>query len=129
MTYKAAVAGLPLGEGKAVILADENVKDPTIRAARFQAFGRFVESLRGRYFTTEDVGTSPKDIAQVKLMTSCAVGTPIEEGESGDPSPMTAFGVMERIKALAEEVLRSKSLVGIRVAIQGLGKVGMSLVE
>jgi hypothetical protein len=54
---------------------------------------------------------------------------PIEEGGSGDPSPMTAFGVMERIKALAEEVLGSKSLVGIRVAIQGLGKVGMSLVE
>ncbi len=74
------------------------------------------------------VGTNPKDIAQVKLMTSCAVGTPIEEGGSGDPSPMTAFGVMERIKALTEEVLGSKSLVGIRVAIQGLGKVGMSLV-
>jgi len=78
---------------------------------------------------TKDVGTNPKDIAQVKLMTSCAVGTPIEEGGSGDPSPMTAFGVMERIKALTEEVLGSKSLVGIRVAIQGLGKVGMSLVE
>ncbi len=78
---------------------------------------------------TEDVGTNPKDIAQVKLMTSCAVGAPIEEGGSGDPSPMTAFGVMERIKALTEEVLGSKSLVGIRVAIQGLGKVGMNLVE
>jgi leucine dehydrogenase len=54
MIYKAAVAGLPLGEGKAVILTDEKEKDPTIRAARFHAFGRFVESLRGRYFTKEE---------------------------------------------------------------------------
>ncbi len=129
MTYKAAVAGLPLGGGKAVILADGKEKNPTLRAARFRTFGCFVESLKGRYIAAEDVGTNPTDIAQIKLTTSHAVGIPIEEGGSGDPSPMTAFGVMEGIKALTEEVLGTDNLMGIRVAIQGLGKVGMSLAE
>lgn len=130
MTYKAAVAGLPLGGGKAVILADGQEADPQVRAARFQAFGRFVDSLSGRYITAEDVGTKPGDMMDILSSTRHVVGLPLERGGSGDPSPMTAFGVLRGIQALVEEVLHTDSLKGVRVAVQGmLGKVGMALTE
>jgi leucine dehydrogenase len=129
MTYKAAVAGLPFGGGKTVVLADGAEQDSATRAARFQVLGRYIESLGGRYITAEDVGTTPEDMAQVRRSTRYVMGTPTEEGGSGDPSPMTAFGVLWGIKALAEEVLERDSLAGVRVAVQGLGKVGMSLAE
>ena len=126
MTYKAAVAGLPLGGGKAVILADGKESDPDIRAARFRAFGRFVAGLGGRYITAEDVGTKPQDMVYVREMTSFVVGLP---GQSGDPSPVTAYGTLSGIQAMVEEVLRRDNLEGVRVAIQGLGKVGYALAE
>lgn len=126
MTYKAAVAGLPLGGGKAVILADGQEDDPDVRAARFRAFGRFVDGLGGRYITAEDVGTKPHDMVYVREMTSYVVGLP---GESGDPSPVTAYGVLSGIQAMVEEVLRRDNLEDVRVAVQGLGKVGYALAE
>lgn len=129
MTYKAAVAGLPLGGGKSVILADGNERDPLIRAARFRAFGRFIESLGGRYITAEDVGTSPDDMVNILESTQYAAGRPEHLGGSGDPSPMTAFGVLRGIQAAGNFVFKSNSLDGMRVAIQGLGKVGYALAE
>jgi leucine dehydrogenase len=129
MTYKAAVAGLPLGGGKAVIMADGKEADPVLRATRFRAFGHFVDELAGTYITTEDVGTEPSDMAQVRLSTSHVVGTPVDEGGSGDPSPMTAHGLMDGTRALVEDVLGGDSVRGIRFAVQGLGKVGLSFVE
>jgi leucine dehydrogenase len=130
MTYKAAVAGLPLGGAKAVILADgEEERDPVLRAERFSAFGRFVESLGGRYITAEDVGTGPADMRQIRTATSHVAGTPREDGGCGDPSPTTAYGVLRGMQALAEDALGKSSLEGVRIAVQGLGHVGMSLVE
>jgi leucine dehydrogenase len=129
MTYKAAVAGLPLGGGKAVILADGKEQEPGLRAARFRAFGRFVESLGGRYITAPDVGTTSADMATIKGVTGHVAGYPVEMGGSGDPAPMTAFGVLQGMRALAEEVLGIRSLLNVRVAIQGLGSVGMNLAK
>ncbi|HEY7346729.1 MAG TPA: Glu/Leu/Phe/Val dehydrogenase dimerization domain-containing protein [Ktedonobacterales bacterium] len=129
MTYKAALAGLPLGGGKTVILADGNEQDASLRAARFRVLGRYIEALGGRYITAEDVGTTPEDMAQARRSTRFVMGTPIEEGGSGDPSPMTAFGVLCGMRALVEDVLGRDTLAGVRVAIQGLGKVGMGLAE
>jgi len=127
MTYKAAVAGLSLGGGKSVILADGKEQDSQIRKARLHAFGRFVEGLGGRYIAAEDVGTSVADILTMKSTTQHIVGLPVDAGGSGDPSPMTAYGVMEGMRALVEEVLHTDRFHGIRVVLQGLGKVGMSL--
>jgi leucine dehydrogenase len=130
MTYKAAVAGLPLGGAKAVILADgKEESDPALRAARFHAFGRFVESLGGRYITAEDVGTNPHDMTEIRGETRHVAGIPREAGGSGDPSPSTAYGVVCGMRALVEEGLGRSSLDGVRVAVQGLGHVGMSLAE
>jgi leucine dehydrogenase len=130
MTYKAAVAGLPLGGAKAVILADgKEESDAPVRAARFRAFGRFVESLGGRYITAEDVGTNPQDMTEIRGETRHVAGIPREAGGSGDPSPSTAYGVVCGMRALVEESLGRLSLEGVRVAVQGLGHVGMSLAE
>jgi leucine dehydrogenase len=130
MTYKAAVAGLPLGGAKAVILADgDEERNPELRAQRLHAFGRFIESLGGRYITAEDVGTSPADMRQIRTATRHVAGTPREEGGCSDPSPTTAYGVLRGMQALAEDVLGRPSLEGVRVAVQGLGHVGMSLAE
>lgn len=127
MTYKAAVAGLPLGGGKAVILADGREGDANIRSARFQEFGRFINRLDGSYITTEDVGTVPADMAQVRTQTPHVLGTPTSDGGSGDPSPMTAFGVVEGLRSVAEDVLGASSLAGMRINVQGMGKVGMAV--
>jgi len=127
MTFKAAVADIPFGGGKSVILADGKEHEPGIRSARLRAFGRFVESLDGCYIAGPDVGTSPADMAQIKGVTGNVVCCPVELGGSGDSAPMTAFGVLQGMHALAEEVLGVNNLVGVRVAIQGLGNVGMNL--
>jgi leucine dehydrogenase len=130
MTFKAAVAGLPLGGAKAVILADgKEESDPALRASRFRAFGRFVESLGGRYITAEDVGTAPQDMTEIRTQTRYVAGIPREAGGSGDPSPSTAYGVVCGMRALVEEGLGRSSLADVRVAVQGLGHVGMSLAE
>ncbi|AVX20063.1 leucine dehydrogenase [Carboxydocella sporoproducens DSM 16521] len=121
MTYKAAAAGLNLGGGKTVIIGDPR-KDKS--EALFRAFGRYVESLNGRYITAEDVGTSVQDMEYVRMETRWVTG--VASG-SGDPSPMTAFGVWKGMKAAAKEKFGTDSLSGMTVAVQGLGHVGYYL--
>lgn len=123
MTYKAAVSGLSLGGGKSVIIGDNRTED---REGIFRAHGRAVESLGGRYITAEDVGTSVDDMEFVRMETSSVVGV---HGKSGDPSPVTAYGVFRGIKACAEYRYGDPSLAGKHVAVQGLGHVGYSLCE
>lgn len=127
MTYKAAVAGLKLGGAKAVILGDGKEEDPRVRRDRFRVLGRIVDDLKGRYIAAEDVGTTTDDIIIVREETYHVVGLPSEVGGSGDPSPMTAIGVLEGQRALIKEVLHTDRFKGVRVSIQGLGKVGFSL--
>ncbi len=124
MTYKAACAQLDLGGGKAVILADPK-KDKS--EALFRAFGRFVETLRGRYITAEDVGTSVADMDWISRETSHVTGASSAGGGSGDPSPVTAWGVFHGIRASCEETFGSADLRGRKVAIQGVGNVGIHL--
>jgi leucine dehydrogenase len=121
MTYKAAVAGLTLGGGKSVILAPEGEFD---REALFRAHGRFVESLGGRYITAEDVGTSPIDMDYVHMETTHVVGL---QGKSGDPSPVTAYGVYAGMKAAAKVAFGDDGLADRTVAVQGAGHVGAQL--
>jgi leucine dehydrogenase len=121
MTYKAAVAGLNLGGGKAVIIGDNKT---TRREMIFRSHGRFVESLGGRYYTAEDVGTSVEDMDYVKMETEYVTGV---AGGSGDPSPVTAYGTYRGIKACAREKYSSDSLNGMTVAVQGTGHVGYYL--
>jgi leucine dehydrogenase len=121
MTYKAAVAGLNLGGGKAVIIGDPKT---TRREMIFRAHGRFVESLGGRYYTAEDVGTSVEDMDYVMMETEYVTGV---AGGSGDPSPVTAYGTYRGIKACAREKYGSDSVSGMTVAVQGTGHVGYFL--
>lgn len=118
MTYKAAVAGLNLGGGKAVIIGDSRTQKSE---ALFRAFGRFVEGLSGRYITAEDVGTSIKDMEYIMMETRHVTGVPIEVGGSGDPSPVTAYGTYVGIKACVNEVFGTDSLNGKKVIVQGAG--------
>ncbi len=124
MTYKAAAAGLNMGGGKAVIIADPN-KDKS--EALFRAFGRFVESLHGRFITGEDVGIDVNDVEYMYMETRYVVGLSRSHGGGGDPAPVTALGILHGIRACVEEAFDSKSLGGLTVAIQGLGHVGFSL--
>lgn len=124
MTYKAAAAGLNLGGGKAVIIGDAK-KDKSEELWR--AFGRFVQSLNGRYITAEDVGTSVQDMDFVNLETDHVTGVSASAGSSGDPSPKTAFGVFRGMLATANEVWGSDDITGKVVAVQGLGHVGYYL--
>lgn len=121
MTYKAAVAGLTLGGGKSVIIVPTGEVD---REALFRAHGRFVESLGGRYITAEDVGTSPIDMDYIHMETSHVVGL---QGKSGDPSPVTAFGVYSGMKAAAKAAFGDDGLASRTVAVQGAGHVGYYL--
>jgi leucine dehydrogenase len=121
MTYKAAVAGLNLGGGKSVIIGDNK----TIRREPiFRAHGRHVESLNGRYITAEDVGTSTADMEFIRAETEHVTGL---LGKSGDPSPVTAYGVYRGMKACAQVRYGSDSLAGKRIVVQGCGHVGYSL--
>jgi leucine dehydrogenase len=123
MTYKAAITGLNLGGGKSVIWGDNRTKD---REMIFRAHGRAIESLNGRYITAEDVGTSPEDMEFVAMETSHVAGL---VGGSGDPSPVTAYGVYRGIKACAAVEYGSDVLASRHVAVQGLGHVGYYLCE
>ncbi len=123
MTYKAALANIPYGGGKAVILGDaRRDKSPAL----LRAMGRAVDSLGGRYLTAEDVGTTVEDMDVLRTVTPYAHG--VSDG-SGNPSPATAYGVYVAIRAAAAFRLGRKSLEGVRVAIQGLGNVGFRLCE
>src|SRR5690606_19768276 len=107
MTYKAAVAGLNLGGGKSVIIGDPRTDR---REAIFRAHGRFIESLGGRYITAEDMGTSEADMEFVRMETRHVSGLP---GGSGDPSPMTAYGILHGIRAAALVRLGADELSGL----------------
>jgi leucine dehydrogenase len=122
MTYKSALAGLPYGGGKAVIIADPAYDKSE---ALWLAFGRFVDSLGGQYITAEDVGTRPADLEIVRRATRHVAG--IREGGAGDPSPATAAGVFAGIRVAAAARLGRDDLKGVRVAVQGLGNVGFAL--
>ncbi|MCP4306552.1 MAG: Glu/Leu/Phe/Val dehydrogenase [bacterium] len=126
MTYKSAAAGLDLGGGKAVIIGDPS----TIKTERLlRAFARVIDSLGGRYVTAEDVGTTTADMITIASETEWVTGLPLVHGGSGDPSPATARGVMGAMRAVAEYLWGSDDLSGKTVAVQGVGKVGASLVE
>jgi len=122
MSYKAALAGLAQGGGKAVIIRPAHVVN---RGALFEAFGRFIETLNGRYITAVDSGTSSADMDCIAQHTRHTTSTPAE----GDPSPHTAMGVFAGIRATALARLGSDDLEGLRIAIQGLGHVGYALAE
>lgn len=124
MTYKSALAGLHYGGGKAVIIGDPG-RDKS--EALWLAFGRFLDSLGGRYITAEDVGTRPADLEIVRRATPYVAG--IAEGGAGDPSPATAHGVFLGIRAAVNARLGRKEIKGLRVAVQGLGSVGYALAE
>ena len=126
MTYKAAIAGLNLGGGKAVIIGDSKTQKTE---NLFRSFGRFVEGLGGRYITAEDVGTSIRDMEHVRMETNYVTGISKALGGSGDPSPVTAYGVFIGIKACVKERLNKTEISGLKVSVQGLGHVGMHLCE
>lgn len=123
MTYKNALAGLPLGGGKSIILSN-NVT--TNREEILRTHGRFVNTLNGRYITAEDVGTSPEDMEIVRSETSYVAGL---LGRSGDPSPFTARGVFRAIQASSKFLRDTDDLAGVTVAIQGCGHVGYNLAK
>lgn len=126
MTYKSAVAGLPLGGGKALIIADPH-KDKS--EALLRAFGRYVDTLGGRYVTTEDVGMTPADLEHIAQETEHVVGLPLSLGGSGDTSVLTGLGVYLGMKASAKAAWGSDSLEGRVVAMQGFGHVGAETAE
>ena len=123
MTYKNALAGLPLGGGKSIIIGDNKRPD---RDGLLRAHGRFVETLKGRYITAEDVGTSPADMEIVRLETQHVAGL---LGRSGDPSPFTARGVFRAIQASTRFLRDTDNLSEVTVALQGCGHVGYNLAK
>lgn len=126
MTYKAAMAGLNLGGGKAVIIGDSATQK---NEQMFRCFGRYVDGLAGRYITAEDVGTDVRDMEYVRMETKYVTGISKAIGGSGDPSPVTAYGVYVGIKACAKEKWGNDSLKGRKIAVQGAGQVARYLCE
>ncbi len=126
MTYKAAIAGLNLGGGKAVIIANPKTDKSE---ALFRSYGSFIETINGRYITAEDVGTDVNDMEYIFMETSHVVGVARTHGGSGDPSPWTAKGVLEGLRACVEVKLGKTDLKGLSVAVQGAGHVGQELIE
>jgi leucine dehydrogenase len=126
MTYKAAISGLNLGGGKAVIIGDPaKLKN----AALLRRFGKFVESLNGKYVTAEDMNMSPDDMEYIAMETKHVTGLSENVGGGGDPSPVTAYGVYVGMKAAAKKAYGNDSLEGKRIAVQGAGAVGMHLID
>ena len=125
MTFKSSISGINLGGGKAVIIGNPKVKRDE---AFWRRFGKFVDSLNGKYITAEDVGTSTEVMSIVMQETKHVTGKPVSAGGTGDPSPFTAYGVFLGLKASVKELTGSDSLEGKRVAVQGVGHVGHSLV-
>lgn len=127
MTYKNAVAGLDLGGGKACIIADPRMSKG--REAMFRQFGHCLNALAGRYISAEDMGTTVDDVMAMREVSPHVSGIDPKEGGGGDPSPWTARGVFHGINAGCESVFGSRDLNGKRVALQGVGHVGMYLLE
>lgn len=126
MTFKASISGLNLGGGKAVIFGDAKTQKTD---ALMRRFGKFVETLGGNYITAEDVGMTTHDMEMVREETKHVTGIPESMGGSGDPSPVTAYGVYMGMKASAMYKWGSDSLTGKKVVVQGIGNVGMNLVK
>jgi leucine dehydrogenase len=124
MTYKAAISGLNLGGGKAVIIGDPALKGEAL----WRRYGKFVNSLNGKYITAEDVNTSAADMEFIYQETKHVTGIPEYMGGSGDPSPFTAYGVFVGMKACAFKRWQSDDLHGKKVMVQGVGHVGQYLV-
>lgn len=126
MTFKSAITGLNLGGGKAVIIGDSKIdKTPEMIAK----FGQYVDSLSGKYITAEDVGTTTADMDLIRLHTKSVTGVSIEKGGSGNPSPVTAYGVFMGMKAAAKYKFGTENLSGKKVLVQGIGHVGETLVD
>ncbi|HAP02343.1 MAG TPA: leucine dehydrogenase [Bacteroidetes bacterium] len=126
MTFKAAAAGLNLGGGKAIIIGNSRTDKSE---ALFRRYGKFVNSLGGKYITAEDVGTNTQDMEWIALETKHVTGIPESMGGSGDPSPFTAYGTFLGIKASAKQMFGNDDLSGRKVAVQGIGHVGEVLVK
>ena len=126
MTFKAAITGLSLGGGKAVIIGDSS-KDKT--EALMRKFGEYVNSLGGRYITAEDVGMNTSDMVLVKKETNFVTGLPVDMGGGGNPSPVTAYGVYMGIKASSKYLWGTDNLYSKKVLVQGVGHVGENLVK
>lgn len=126
MTYKSAISGLNLGGGKAVIIADAKVdKTPEM----IIKFGEYIHSLSGKYITAEDVGTTTADMDLIRDVTPYVTGISESKGGSGNPSPVTAYGVYMGMKAAAKYQFGSEKLDGKKVLVQGIGHVGETLVD
>ena len=126
MTYKSAISGLNLGGGKAVLIGDASKLK---NEAYWRRYGRFVNNLGGKYITAEDVNTSSKDMEYISMETKHVTGVPEYLGGSGDPSPVTAYGVYVGMKAACKKVYGSDSLDGKKVLVQGAGNVGRTLID
>ena len=126
MSYKNAIAGLQLGGGKAVIIGDARTQK---NEALMRRFGKFVNSLSGKYITAEDVGMTTLDMEYIHMETDHVVGLPKSQGGSGDPSPVTAYGTYMGMKASAKVAYGSDSLAGKKVMVQGAGNVGRYLID
>lgn len=126
MTYKAAIAGLNFGGGKAVIIGDSRKEKSELL---FRTFGKFVDGLAGRYITAEDVGTDVKDMEYVRMESKYVTGISKALGGSGDPAPVTAYGVYVGLKACANTKWGNDSLRGRKIAVQGAGQVSRYLCE
>jgi leucine dehydrogenase len=126
MTFKSAISGLNLGGGKAVIIGDAKTeKTPEMMVK----FGQFIHSLSGKYITAEDVGTTTPDMDLIRDVTPYVTGISEERGGSGNPSPVTAYGVYMGMKAAAKHQFGSDNLSGKRVLVQGTGHVGETLID
>jgi leucine dehydrogenase len=124
MTYKSAISDMNFGGGKSVIIGDPKKEASELL---LRTFGRFVQSLNGRYITAEDVGIGLAEVEKIRIETRHVIGLPTHIGGLGDPSPVTAFGVFVGIKASLKKLTGSDDLTGKKVAIQGLGHVGYHL--
>ena len=126
MTFKSAIAGLNIGGGKAVIIGDaKKIKTEAL----LRRFGKFINSLNGKYWTAEDVNMSTRDMEFMRMETPFVTGISESMGGSGDPSPMTAYGVYVGMKAAAKKAYGSESLKGKTVLVQGVGHVGGHLID
>lgn len=125
MTFKNAIAGLNIGGGKAVIIGDPARKTE----AMLRRFGRFIDTLGGRYVTAEDVGMDTRDMEFIAMETAWVAGLPETQGGSGNPAPLTAYGVYMGMKAAAKKAYGSDSLSAKKILVQGTGNVGRHLVE
>ena len=126
MTYKSAISGLNLGGGKAVLIGDASKLK---NEAYWRRYGRFVNNLGGKYITAEDVNTSSRDMEYIHMETKHVTGVPEYLGGSGDPSPITAYGVYVGMKAACKKVYGNDSLSGRKVLVQGAGNVGRTLID